>query len=99
MFCSPTHSLPQQSSSSGDLLPEMMESETPPQASLANKADEFKVSSRRISPDQQVVQGIMKTMPEGETSVAQGPGCAVPMGTNNKARTIRFTTRDDSRVE
>ena len=61
-----------------------MESETPPPASSPNRADDFEVSSRRISPDQQVVRGTMKTTPEGETSVAQGPGCAAPTGTNNK---------------
>ena len=27
---------------------------------------------------------MMKTMPQGETSIAQGPGCAVPTGTNDK---------------
>ena len=74
IFCSSTRSLPQQSSSSGDLLPEMMESETPPPASPSNRADDFEVSSRRVSPDQQVVQGMMKMLPEGDTSVAQGPG-------------------------
>ena len=26
----------------------------------------------------------MKTTPQGETSAAQGPGCAAPTGTNNK---------------
>ena len=88
MFCSPARSLPQQSSS-GDLLPEMMESETPPQDSSHNRADDFEVSSRRVSPDQQEVQRMMKTMPQGETSVVQGPRCMV---------TIRFTAGDDSRV-
>ena len=38
------------SSSSGDLLPEMMESETPPSAAPSDRADEPKVSSRRVSP-------------------------------------------------
>ena len=38
------------SSSSGDLLPEMMESETPPSAAPSDKADEPEVSSRRASP-------------------------------------------------
>ena len=82
--CSPACSLPQQSSSSGDLLPEMMESETPPQISLPDKADDNEVSSRRISPDQQAVRGIVKTGPEGDTSVVQGTGHAAPSGTNNK---------------
>ena len=73
LFCSSANSL-QQSSSSGDLLPEMMESETPPPVSLPNRADDLDVSSRRVSPDQQVVQGMAKTQPEGNTSVAQSPG-------------------------
>ena len=55
-----------------------MESETPPLTSSPNRADDFEVSPRRISPDQQVVRGMMKTQPKGDTSVAQGPG------TNNK---------------
>ena len=74
IFCSSTHSLPQQSSSSGDLLPEMMESEMPPPASPSNRADYLEVSSRRVSPDQQVVQGMTKMLYEGDTSAAQGPG-------------------------
>ena len=56
----------------------MMESVTPPPVSSPNRADDFEVSSRRVSPDQQVVRGMMKTQPEGDTLVAQGPG------TNNK---------------
>ena len=38
------------SSSSGDLLPEMMESDTPPSAAPLDEADKPKVSSRRVSP-------------------------------------------------
>ena len=38
------------SSSSGDLRPEMMESETPPSAAPSDRADEPEVSSRRVSP-------------------------------------------------
>ena len=38
------------SSSSGDLLPEMMESETPPPDSSAPEAGDLEVSSRRASP-------------------------------------------------
>ena len=38
------------SSSSGDLRPEMMESETPPSAAPSDRVDEPKVSSRRVSP-------------------------------------------------
>ena len=63
----------QQSSSSGDLLPEMMENEMPPPVPSPNRVDDFEVSSRRVSPDQQVMQGMTKTLLEGDTSVAQGP--------------------------
>ena len=38
------------SSSSGDLLPEMMESETPPSVAPSDRADEPEVSSWRVSP-------------------------------------------------
>ena len=38
------------SSSSGDLRPEMMESETPPSAAPSDRTDEPEVSSRRVSP-------------------------------------------------
>ena len=38
------------SSSSGDLLPEMMESDTPPSAAPPDEAGEPEVSSRRASP-------------------------------------------------
>ena len=61
-----------------------MESETPPQASLPNRANDIELSSRRISPDQQVVRGTMNTTPEGDTSVVKGLGCAAPLGINNK---------------
>ena len=60
----------------------MMESKTPPQNSLPDKADDAEVSSRRIFPDQRVVQGVVKTGTEGNTSAAQGPGCAAPPGNN-----------------
>ena len=46
VFCSPASSSSQQSSSSGDLPPEMMESETPP-TSLPHEAGDTEVSSRR----------------------------------------------------
>ena len=39
------------SSSSGDLLPEMVESETPPPDSSAQEVGNPEVSSRRASPD------------------------------------------------
>ena len=41
----------QQSSSSGDLLSEMMESGTPPPAVLPCEADDHEVSLRRVSPN------------------------------------------------
>ena len=74
MFCSPAHSLPQQSSSSGDLLPEMMESETPPPTSSPNKADDFEVSSRRVFLDRQAVQGMKEAVPEGGASTIRDSG-------------------------
>ena len=51
MSCSSDRSPSRQSSSSGDLLPEMMESETPPRASPPHEADDPEVSSRRVSPN------------------------------------------------
>ena len=80
MFCSPAYSLPQQSSSSGDLIPEMMESERPPHTSLPHKEDDPEVASRRISPDPQ-----RRTRPEGESSAARGPGCSAPKETVDKS--------------
>ena len=46
--CSSDLSPSQQSSSSGDLLPEMTESETPPPAVPLCEADDPEVSSRRV---------------------------------------------------
>ena len=73
-FLQLVHNLSQQSSSSGDLLPEMMESETPPPVSSPNKADDVEVSSRRVSPYPQVMRGDTKTRTEDDTLEAQGPG-------------------------
>ena len=53
------------SSSSGDLLPEMMESETPPPDSSAPEAGDPEVSSRRVSPN--------PAGPEGSRMAPQGP--------------------------
>ena len=47
--CSSDLSPSQQSSSSGDLLPEMMESGTPPPAVPPSEAGDPEVSSRRVS--------------------------------------------------
>src|SRR4051812_13356120 len=49
--CSSDLSPSQQSSSSGDLLPEMMESGTPPPAVPPSEAGDPKVSSWRVSPN------------------------------------------------
>ena len=57
MICSPAHSPSPQCLSLGDLFLEMMESETPPPASLPHEADDPEVSSRRISPDPQRLEG------------------------------------------
>ena len=51
LSCSSDLSPSQQSSSSGDLLPEMMESGTPPPAVPPSKAGDPEVSSRRVSPN------------------------------------------------
>ena len=53
------------SSSSGDLLPEMMESETPPPDSSAQEAGDLEVSSWRASPD--------PVRPEDNPIVTQSP--------------------------
>ena len=50
-LCSSGLSPSQMSSSSGDLLPEMMESETPPPDSSAPEAGDPEVSSWRVSPN------------------------------------------------
>ena len=67
--CSSDLSPSQQSSSSGDLLPEMMESGTPPPAVPPSEAGEPEVSSRRVSPN-----------PTG----AEG-GCVAPRGSSRPA--------------
>ena len=73
-FCSPASSSSQQGSSSGDLLPEMMESETPP-ISPPYGAGDPEVSSRR-SPD--------PLRPEANTSAAPSPTCSAPVADNKK---------------
>ena len=56
-LCSSGLSPSQMSSSSGDLLPEMMESETPPPDSSAPEAGDPEVSSQRVSPDPSRTEG------------------------------------------
>ena len=53
------------SSSSGDLLPEMMESETPPPATPPHEAGDPEVSSWRVSPD--------PARPEGNPMATRSP--------------------------
>ena len=60
----------------------------PPQISPPDKADDAEVSSCRISPDQPVVRGIVKTRLEGDTLAVRGLGCAAPTGTNNKGHRL-----------
>ena len=55
--CSSDLSPSQQSSSLGDLLPEMMESGTPPPAILPGEAGDPEVSSRRVSPNPAGAEG------------------------------------------
>ena len=78
-FYSSAQSFSGQSSSSGDLLPEMMESEMPPPTSSPNKADNSEVSSRRVFLDQQAVQGMKEAIPEG------GPLIVRDSGANNES--------------
>ena len=77
MSCSSDRSPSRQSSSSGDLLPEMMESETPPRASPPREAGGPEVSSRRISPD--------PPRPEGKPLATQSPGYSAPKESNRKS--------------
>ena len=77
-FYSSAWSFSGQSSSSGDLLPEMMESETPPPASSPNKADDSEVSSRRVFLDQQAARGMKEAVPKG------GPPVVRDSGANNE---------------
>ena len=74
--CSPDPSPSRQSSSSGDLLPEMMESETPPPDSPAQEADDLEVSSRRVSPD--------PLGPEDNPLAARHPQYSAPEASDSK---------------
>ena len=77
MSCSSDRSPSRQSSSSGDLLLELMESETPPPASPPHGADDHKVSSRRISPD--------PPRPKGNPSATRSPKYSAPKESNRKS--------------
>ena len=61
------------SSSSGSLLPEMMESETPPLTSSPNKADDSEVSSRRVPLD----QGKKRQYPKVDLRPSGTPGLMI----------------------
>src|SRR3954471_17329201 len=65
--CSSDLSPSQESSSSGDLLPEMMESGTPPPSIPPREAGDPEVSSRRVSPD--------PARPEGSPMATRSPQC------------------------
>src|SRR4051812_27943455 len=65
--CSSDLSPSQQSSSSGDLLPEMMERGTPPPTVPPCEAGDPEVSSRRVSPN--------PAGPEGSRMAPQSPPC------------------------
>ena len=56
--CSSDLNPSQQSSSSGDLRSEMMESETPPPAVPSYEAGDPEVSSRRVSPNPDLKKGL-----------------------------------------
>ena len=83
--CSPDRSPSRQSSSSGDLLPEMMESETPPTDSPAQEAGDLEVSSRRVSPD--------PLGPEDNPLAARHPQYRAPEGSDSKGP---YSVRSDA---
>ena len=66
-----------QSSSSGDLLPKMMESETPPPVTPPHEAGDPEVSSRRVSPDPPRL--------EGNPSATRSPQYSAPKESNKKS--------------
>ena len=89
MSCSSDRSPSRQSSSSGDLLPEMMESETPPHASPPNEAGDLEVSSRRVSPD--------PPRPEGNPSATRSLEYSAPKGSNKKSPELSGARPDSLR--
>nr|XP_020184749.1 histone acetyltransferase KAT6B-like [Aegilops tauschii subsp. strangulata] len=76
---SPARDIPEESSSSGDLSPEKMESETPPQASPPPRADDTEVLSQRISPGSGEVREGTKTAPGDNGLAAENMGGATLM--------------------
>ena len=65
-----TPGVSQSSSSSGDLLPEMMESDTPSPASSPNRADDLEVSSWRAFPSPDPGKG-RQTSPTPSCALAE----------------------------
>ena len=74
------------SSSSGDLLPEMMESETPPLDSSAPEAGDPEVSSRRASPS--------PIRPEDNPIGARSSQCPAPEESRQKSLAL-YCVRSD----
>ena len=66
--CSSDLSPSQQSSSLGDLRPEMIESETPPPAVPSYEAGDPEVSSRRVSPNPAGLEGSRMAPPRPSVS-------------------------------
>ena len=61
----------------GDLLPEMMESETPPPDTLPQEAGDPEVSSQRVPPD--------PPRPEGNPLATRSPQYSAPKESNRKS--------------
>src|SRR3954471_23779571 len=101
LLCSSDLSPSQQNSSSGDLLPEMMESGTPPPSVSPSKAGDAEMSSRGISPDPLGVDG---TAPRGSPCPAfeEGHGTSpAPSGVRSedlKVRLGRASVSEEHRV-
>ena len=77
-----------QSSSSGDLLPEMMESETPPRDTPPHEAGDLEVSSRRVSPD--------PLGPEDNPLAARNPQYPTPKESDSKGL---YSVRSDALMD
>ena len=86
MSCSSDRSPSRRSTSSEDLLPEMMGSETPPPVSPPHEADDPEVSSRRISPD--------PPRPAGNPSASRSSEYSAPKESNRKSPGLSGTQPD-----
>ena len=74
--CSLDRSPSRQSSSSGDLLPEMMENKTPHPATPPHEVSDPEVSSQRVSPD--------PARPEGNPMATRSPQYSAPKESDSK---------------